>query len=629
MNRLFPDFKVNRLALSVSVLSISCLSSGITQAKLFEWFDGEVTGSINTTVSAGVSISTANADSHLYSYNAGSDPQGKAGSGAGPNADNGRLNFKKGDVISNPYKGLTELSLEYQNVGFKGSVKYWYDHILETKNGRYTNFDDDGFHDLAKFKGIELLEAYGWAELDVAEKPLDVRVGKQVLNWGESTFMQNGINAINPLDAAAFNRPGVELKEGLLPVELVYGSLGVSNNLTLEAFYQFKWRPTVMDGCGTFFATTDAIQPGCSPIYTSPVLPENNQLHGGGVIPAGSHTTIQRAADQVPGDSGQWGVSLKYFAENLNSTEFGFYFMNYHSRLPYLNAIAANPANRAFGSPTDSADFFTGQVHPTFGSVFIEGAQYSAVYPEDIRLYGISFNTSFDSGWSMSGEISHRPNLPIQINVNDILTTSLGQGTSPYEQSVLNGLGPEDYGKELQGYVRKPVTQAQLTLTNSFPQVLGASELMVVGEAAWVHVADLESKDDIRYGRIAALGPGTPVSGGECSALPQVTEKFCTNEGFTTRNSWGYRLAAALSYSNIFPVVTLHPGLSFRHDVSGYGPQPVTSLSEGQMSVSASLKARYLDKFEATVAYTNNFGDDKYSIINDRDFLSLSISSSF
>ena len=47
---------------------------------------------------------------------------------------------------------------------------------------------------------------------------------------------------------------------------------------------------------------------------------------------------VTRASDRDPGDSGQWGVALRHLAEELNATEFGFYFINYHSRLPIVSA---------------------------------------------------------------------------------------------------------------------------------------------------------------------------------------------------------------------------------------------------------------------------------------------------
>jgi len=43
----------------------------------------------------------------------------------------------------------------------------------------------------------------------------DVRLGRQVISWGESTFIPNGINVINPIDVARLRTPGSELREAL------------------------------------------------------------------------------------------------------------------------------------------------------------------------------------------------------------------------------------------------------------------------------------------------------------------------------------------------------------------------------------------------------------------------------
>ncbi len=48
-------------------------------------------------------------------------------------------------------------------------------------------------------------------------------------------------------------------------------------------------------------------------------------------------------------------------------------------------------------------------------------SRYFIEYPEDIRLYGLSFSTTLPSGTAWSGEISYRPNAPVQINTTDIL----------------------------------------------------------------------------------------------------------------------------------------------------------------------------------------------------------------
>ena len=63
---------------------------------------------------------------------------------------------------------------------------------------------------------------------------------------------------------SAFRRPGAEVKEGLIPVEMIYLSKGLTQNLSAGLFYQLKWAPSVVDNCGTFFSTSDVLAKGCN-----------------------------------------------------------------------------------------------------------------------------------------------------------------------------------------------------------------------------------------------------------------------------------------------------------------------------------------------------------------------------
>src|SRR5690606_31877087 len=99
---------------------------------------------------------------------------------------------------------------------------------------------------------------------------------RQVVNWGESTFIQGGINSINPVDAMAFRRPGAEIKEGLLPVNMAFASIGLTESTTLEAFYQLEWEETRTDPCGTFFSTVDFVYEGCGPVLIGSGFDEND-----------------------------------------------------------------------------------------------------------------------------------------------------------------------------------------------------------------------------------------------------------------------------------------------------------------------------------------------------------------
>ena len=74
----------------------------------------------------------------------------------------------------------------------------------------------------AKTAGTQLLDAFGYYLYDIDGQPGSARLGKQVVNWGESTFIQGGLNVINPFNLAALRRPGSEVKDALVPVNLFY-----------------------------------------------------------------------------------------------------------------------------------------------------------------------------------------------------------------------------------------------------------------------------------------------------------------------------------------------------------------------------------------------------------------------
>ena len=97
-------------------------------------------------------------------------------------------------------------------------------------------------------------------------RPLEVKLGNQVISWGESTFIQNGLSQINPIDVAAVRKPGSELKEFFTPILAARASLGLPNNFSMDGFYQFKSDNIVPDPSGTFFSAADIVGRGSQPI---------------------------------------------------------------------------------------------------------------------------------------------------------------------------------------------------------------------------------------------------------------------------------------------------------------------------------------------------------------------------
>ncbi|SEP03626.1 DUF1302 domain-containing protein [Pseudomonas sp. NFACC39-1] len=607
-------------------LAVSLASSLAGPAFGVSFNIGEIEGQFDSALSVGASWSTAKANRDLIGVNNG-------GKGLSQTSDDGHLNFKRGETFSKIFKGIHDLELKYGDTGVFVRGKYWYDFELKDEHRLYKDISDSNRKEGAKSSGGQILDAFIYHNYAIGDQPGSVRLGKQVVSWGESTFIQGGINSINPVDVSAFRRPGAEVKEGLIPVNMFYVSQSLTDNLSAEAFYQLEWDQTVVDNCGTFFSQPDVVADGCNDNLR--VLNKRSTLPAAALGPAEAlgvdvneeGVLVRRGPDRDARDSGQWGVSFKYMFEPLD-TEFGAYFMNYHSRAPIFSAT---------GAPQSIFDL-AASLPPAFAALsplLVAGnSNYFIEYPEDIRLYGLSFSTTLPTGTAWSGELSYRPNAPVQLSTTDILFA----GVTP-----LPGLGnasvlPGSPGQDLHGYNRKEITQFQTTFTHFLDQVMGASRLTLVGEVGVTYVGGLESKSDARYGRDPVFGPGelpnnfcnvlngsTAAGGGQTSAD---VNSNCNNDGFTTSTSWGYRARAIWEYPDVFAGVNLKPNVAWSHDVKGYSPGPGANFEEGRKAVSLGLDAEYQNTYNASLAYTNFFGGD-FSTVDDRDFLALSVGVTF
>jgi hypothetical protein len=593
---------------------------------------GGFEGSFNSQISLGASWRMSEIEPLLVTP--GSAPGfGMASTGT---ADDGDLNFNDGDIYSLILKGVHDLELRKGDFGVFLRAKYWYDQELENGSRPHgnsanayapnTELATSGFDNFAQGSGIELLDAFIFNTFYLGENeaPLDVRLGRQVVSWGESTFIQNGINSINPIDVSAFRRPGAEIKEGLLPVAMVTIAAAVTDALSIEAFYQLQWEKTVIDGCGTYFSTADIAATGCNIVTLRENFSDQFNMANG--------LFIARQPDIEPDDGGQFGVAIRYFAEKLAGSEFGIYYINYHSRIPYLGGFAS--ANESLGAPPGTP-FIPG--NPLGGN-----PQYFAEFPEDIELFGVSVATNF-AGFAVSGEVSYRPDFPVQINSTEILQGAVGEAPWSTALPRVIAAGP---GGSASGYDLLPVTQAQVTFIRFFDQVLGASRLSIAAEIGGNWVGDLPEQSEQRYGRSPTYGmgyfepiplpsppfpPGEFITCAEGNALagaapPNSNARNCTTDGYVTDSSWGYRLRAGLAYNDAFAGINLTPSLAWSHDVDGYSPN--SNFNEGAKALTLSLAGEYLNRYTGSLAYTTFSGGD-YNTIEDRDFLSLSMSVSF
>lgn len=630
MTKTKQTWRLAKLPLAVSLAStLAAPAFGVT------FNIGEIEGQFDSSMSVGSSWSVRGADPDLIGVNNGGD-------GLSQTTDDSRQNFKRGETFSKIFKGIHDLELKYGDTGVFVRGKYWYDFELKDESRLFKDISDSNRKEGAQASGAQILDAFVYHNYSIADQPGSVRLGKQVVSWGESTFIQNSINSINPVDASAFRRPGAEIKEGLIPVNMFYVSQSLTENLSMEAFYQLEWDQTVVDNCGTFFAQPDIIADGCtdnlrvlaprsalSPAALGALAPFGVDVNSEGVL-------VRRVGDRDASDSGQFGAAFRYFAPVLD-TEFGLYFMNYHSRTPAFSAAAASQARyTAINAGLPNIPVLGANNPANLRPVAVAGSStYFLEYPEDIQLYGLSFSTTLPTGTAMSGEVSYRPNAPVLLNTTDILFAGVNPLGGLFGNASLIDGQP---GQEVNGYKRKEITQFQTTFTHFFDQVMGASRLTLVGEVGIVHVGGLESSSDVRYGRDPIYGPGPlPATGAlnTCSTLNGSTlgtgsrenqSKYCEDDGFVTSTAWGYRARAIWDYPDVFAGVNLKPSVSWSHDVDGYGPNGL--FTEGAKAVSLGLDADYQNTYTASLAYTDFFGG-KYNTSIDRDFVALSFGVNF
>ncbi|NNG04601.1 MAG: DUF1302 domain-containing protein [Inquilinus sp.] len=617
----------------VSLIALGTAALAATSAAAFEFDFGELSGSFDTTITAGASFRVEERDLALIGIV--NQVDGVNGTRFSINGDDGDLNYDKG-LISSALRATHELALGYNDFGLFTRFTYFYD--FENASGDKTEFKDLTDAAIERVgKDFDLLDAYVYGGFEAGDVPIDFRLGNQVLSWGESTFIQNGVNVINPIDVNQIRIPGSEVRDALIPVTIADVDVGITDNLSVEGFYQIGWEETEIDAAGTYFSDNDFASPGGSFVFLTstgiiddPELVIQSTTQPGAVVP--------RGATREASDSGQYGLAVRYFAENLNETEFGGYFLNYHSRTPIISATNGTGAGLLGLGPNNYA----------------ASARYFTEYPEDIQLAGASFNTALESGLALQGEVSYRFDQPLQVDDVEILQSALAipiaaaceGGDAPScgalallnTNPLLSSLGgvsanaadanyyATKFGQEVSGFREFDVVQAQVTATQAFGPIeaLGVDQWVVVGELGVTHVLDMPSMSEL-----ILEGPNTPrpatANGATVSGVPQQTD------GFPDPTSWGYRVRARFDMLNAIGPINVFPKLGFSHDVGGTTPLPIGNFVEDRASVSVGVDFTYQNSWSAGLQYTNFFaiGDDEFNTIRDRDFVSLNVKYSF
>jgi hypothetical protein len=250
------------------------------------------------------------------------------------NNDDGRLNFDNGDLTAGTLKIVSDIEADFGFARGFARVRGFYDAVLDSDSSfERSGINEDG--EAEAIMHIDLLDAYVDFDLDVGNMPVLIRAGKQVINWGESTFVLGGNSVFSPIDVGAIRRPGSEIKEALLPVEALYVSASPTDALTVEA-YIGGHDPFIIDVGGTPFAGSDAFNKGSNG--------NGNGFYIGGAPSSGAgRINCNPAGDGTAAGGtngiGAWGTAISQFAEAAYTAANGATCDN--SAIDYLYALGS------------------------------------------------------------------------------------------------------------------------------------------------------------------------------------------------------------------------------------------------------------------------------------------------
>ncbi len=500
-------------------------------------------------------------------------------------SDEGTYSFNTGSVVTNRIDILSELDVVYKKrVGFRVSGAGWYDgaydgnsasnpnpplvNIPSYVNRQYTPYTKRFYHG----PSAELLDAFVFGNFDLGTAPTSLKAGRLSLYWGESLFLGGNLHGIayaqNPLDLQkGFATPGSEAKELFRPLGQVAATAQVTDTVSVAAQYFWQWEEFRYPEGGTYTGPVDFVFNGPQRQFLS--APLGFAVRGNPV---------------EPGQSGEWGASVRWSPDWLDGT-LGLYYRNFADKLPQtlLTQVGANSRS-----------------------------VYNLIYKEDIDLWGISLAKNV-GGISLGAELSYRVNTPLN---STVLGNASAAGT-PASGTTSGPVGDTYHGLvNLIGLIPK---------TPVFDTANWAAEL------TWSQWADVKSGQNL----FQAVGfPGCTVQG-------RPGNKW---DGCTTKNFWGLALSFTPTWFQVFPGVDLFAPVTFATGLSG-NASTVFGGNQANGNYTLGVGADIFQKYRVDLKYIDWFGRYKTgpgangqqvtsqngftTLLSDRGFVSLTIKATF
>lgn len=302
-------------------------------------------------------------------------------------SDEGTYSFDRGDLVAKRIDLLSELDVIWQKrLGARVSATAWYDGAYgstsrSNPNAPLANIPsyagNQYSHEVKRLYrgGGELMDAFVFGRVDLGEVPLQAKLGRHTVYWGESLLLGGHMHSIayaqSPLDLQkGFATPGTEAKELFRPLNQLSLQAQASETLSLATYRMFEWESARYPEGGTYLGPVDFAFNG----------PDRQFL-------SGALGFASRGPAAEPRQGSEWGVSARWSPAWLDGT-LGLYWRNFADKLPQTLLTAVGPNT----------------------------STYTYVYADNIDLYGISLAKNV-GGVSIGAEISTRRNTPLNSQV--------------------------------------------------------------------------------------------------------------------------------------------------------------------------------------------------------------------
>lgn len=524
-----------------------------------------------------------------------------------PNFDDGDRNFDRG-MVSERLDLLSEFDLIWQDrLGFRVSAAGWYDAAYESldnehlvssnhlQNGRAALGLSDETERFFRGPSGEILDAFVFGKFDVGSVPVNVKLGRHTVFWGEA--MLNPVHSLSYGQSALdlgklFSVPGTEAKELFLPREAVSFQVQATPELSFAGQYFFDWEQARIPEAGSFLGFNDhLLRGGESFIFGAAAVTAANPL---GV------NRLVRGEDQDPDKTGDWGISSRWSPQWLDGT-LGAYYRETADILPQGNATpAVRPATppalcRALGAaPLGPPTSTTCYINPSAATVpeVVGGTigRYAAAYADDIKIYGLSLSKNL-WGISFGADLNYRENMPLLSDTVSVLPASFAPFAAALPPGSLFAPPAEGESGGARGNTWHGVLNGFATFAES--PVWDSANLIV--ELVWNHWSDVTQNAAVFKGRnnYTVIGPG----GTAVTPADKVTKDF-------------YGLAVNFNPTKyqVFPGADLSLPVSYSQGLSG-NSAVLLGGNEDAGSYSFGVAIDLQSKYRFDLKYVDFIGD--------------------